>query len=423
MARVLVAAAGSHGDVLPMVALGRELARRGREVVFYANPVFAAHAESAGLRFVPVGTAEGYASLFADAVDDDPRRAFNRIGREYEALGPLYYAAMARDVLPGRTMLAGGTLLFAPRLLGETAGAPCATLHLALAPIRSDDGPPRLLPRWIEASTPPLLKRLGWWLVDLGYVRSYGRPLNRERATLGLPPVRRPLRSWIHEADCVVGLFPDWFAPPQPDWPARIELAGFPCQDRDAGDALPPALAAFLEEGPPPVGVSAGTATASAGEFFRTSVAGCRAAGMRAVLLSPFDAHLPRDLPAGFLHVRYADYQALLPRLATFIHHGGIGATGQSLRAGVPQLIRPVAYDQFDNSARAQRLGVAVELLPRRYTAATLADTLGRMAADGAMRQRCREQAARFDDRDGIAVAADAMEACWRRRAGAADRP
>ena len=36
---------------------------------------------------------------------------------------------------------------------------------------------------------------------------------------LGLPPVKRIFNRWLYEADLVLGLFPDWFGPPQPDWP------------------------------------------------------------------------------------------------------------------------------------------------------------------------------------------------------------
>ncbi len=40
--RVLIAAGGSHGDILPFIALGREFQRNGHEVRFYAHGYFAA---------------------------------------------------------------------------------------------------------------------------------------------------------------------------------------------------------------------------------------------------------------------------------------------------------------------------------------------------------------------------------------------
>jgi UDP:flavonoid glycosyltransferase YjiC (YdhE family) len=41
------------------------------------------------------------------------------------------------------------------------------------------------------------------------------------------------------------------------------------------------------------------------------------------------------------------------------MHHGGVGTLAQALAAGVPQLVVPHGWDQFDNAVRLRRLGVA----------------------------------------------------------------
>lgn len=408
--RILIATAGSHGDVLPFVAIGRELSRRGHEIYFYANPVFAGLVTNTGLLFRPVGTAQAYAALFSEAVENNPDRAFRRVAREFESLGGEYYAAMLADFLPGQTATVGNSLLFAPRLLAETCAARCITVHLAPCIIRSDRHPARLIPRWIKASTPALLRRLAWWQLDRFYDATLTRSLNKQRAELGLKPLKRIFQSWIHEADCVIGLFPAWFAQPQDDWPRQLVLADFPLYDHGELQPLSPELLRFIEAGPPPVGISAGTATANSQQFFQTSIAASQAAGLRAILLSPFAGHIPRDLPAGIMHVSYAPYSSLLPRLAAFVHHGGIGSTSQALRAGVPQLIRPVAYDQFDNSARTTELGVGRELLVKQYTPRQVTKALTALTGDPAIRRRCQEVAQHFGENSSIKIAADAIE-------------
>ena len=55
--------------------------------------------------------------------------------------------------------------------------------------------------------------------------------LNEWRRELGLPPVTRVFRDWIHSPQRVIGLFPDWFGVPQSDWPASLRLTGFPLFD------------------------------------------------------------------------------------------------------------------------------------------------------------------------------------------------
>lgn len=408
--KVLISTAGSHGDVLPFVALGREFARRGHEVVLHANAYFEPLAAQAGLAFVPIGSVADYRALFGAPSADTPRQAFARIARHLASLWGEGWRALQRDAVAGQTLTIGSSLMFAHRLLRETDGVPCATLHLSPAVFRSNERPARLLPRWIGADSPTLAKRAAWWLLDRTfYDPAFTTPLNRLRAELGLRPVDRIFRSWLHEADCVIGLFPRWFGEPAGDWPAHVQLTGFPFDDRAACAPLPPALQAFIDAGAPPVAFSAGTATASAHGFFRSSVAACRLAGVRGILLSQFDEQVPKALPPDVIHVPYAPFAALLPRLAAFAHHGGIGSTAQALRAGVPQLIRPSAYDQFDNSARAVRLGTAIELLDKDYRPDTVAAALRRLASDERMREHCAAAAARLVEDRSIADSCELM--------------
>jgi len=109
------------------------------------------------------------------------------------------------------------------------------------------------------------------------------------------------------------------------------------------------------------------------------------------------------------VHVTYAPFGVLLPKLSAFVHHGGIGSTSQALRAGVPQLIRPVAYDQFDNSARAVELGVARELLPKQYSARSVADVLSYLTSDVHVHERCKEITTRFVPGRAIQTACDVI--------------
>jgi UDP:flavonoid glycosyltransferase YjiC (YdhE family) len=79
MKRILIATAGSHGDVLPFIALARKFAHHGHEPVFYTNPFFRDHVEDAGIRFVPVRTVDQYATLFEQLADGDVVGTFRRI--------------------------------------------------------------------------------------------------------------------------------------------------------------------------------------------------------------------------------------------------------------------------------------------------------------------------------------------------------
>jgi rhamnosyltransferase subunit B len=55
------------------------------------------------------------------------------------------------------------------------------------------------------------------------------------------------------------------------------------------------------------------------------------------------------------------------------------------------------------------RLGVARELLPKQYSARSVADALSQLMSDIHVRERCSETASRFANGDGIQAACDAI--------------
>jgi UDP:flavonoid glycosyltransferase YjiC (YdhE family) len=70
---------------------------------------------------------------------------------------------------------------------------------------------------------------------------------------------------------------------------------------------------------------------------------------------------------------------ACCPILPLLAHHGGIGTTAEALRAGTPQLIVPLAHDQFDNAARVTALGAGASLPASRLDAGRLERALAQV--------------------------------------------
>jgi UDP:flavonoid glycosyltransferase YjiC (YdhE family) len=251
--------------------------------------------------------------------------------------------------------------------------------------------------------------RLGGWLT-----RPWARPWYRFRAELGLLPTREvnPL-SDSHSPLRVLALFSKRLADQQPDWPPQTVITGFPVYDQDGGPGLPPALARFLDAGPPPIVFTLAVSAAMvAGTFFEHSVAAAQRLGRRAVLIvGPSARNRPASLPDGVVTFDYAPFSELFPRAAAVVHAGGIGTTGLALRAGRPMLVVPFAHDQPDNAARLTRLGVARTLLPGRYRAPRVAAELRCLLDDPAYTRRAAEVGAEVRREDGVRAACDALEA------------
>lgn len=220
----------------------------------------------------------------------------------------------------------------------------------------------------------------------------------------GLAPVRGILRDWWHSPTRVLGMFPDWFSPPQPDWPPQVRLTGFPLYSEEGVSTPRPDVAAWIESDSPPIVFTPGSANVFGHGFFTAAVEACEILGRRGLLLSRFPEQIPAVLPDHVRHVEFVPFRWLLPRAAALVHHGGIGSASQVLAAGIPQVIMPLGFDQFDNLARVERLGVGTGLVPRRFRGPALACRLEDLLGDSAVAAACAMLAGKIAAEDGIGL-------------------
>jgi rhamnosyltransferase subunit B len=406
---------GSAGDVNPFVMIGRELRRRGHRVSLLSPDVFAAAVERAGVEFVSTGSAEDFDRVTKNPDLWDPRRGAAVVFGELLKHMRHAYTLLEQLYTPGETIVVGHPLSLFARVFEETHRVAAATIHLAPTVLRSDFEQP-LLPSGHDISAwPRSLKRALWWAIDRFAVdRVLAPELNSWRAELGLSPVSRVFKSWVHSPQRAVALFPPWFAEPQPDWPSQLRLTGFVLSDDtcapDANSADRERLKRLLNEGPPPVVFTPGSANRHAAAFFQTAVESTHALGRRAFLVTPYREQLPARLPPHVGHAPYASFSWLFPQAAVVVHHGGIGTSAQGLAAGVPQLVMPMGFDQPDNAARLMRLDVARVVYPKNFTAPTVAATLEHVFSSDAIRSACALNRARVASDRALERSCDLLE-------------
>jgi UDP:flavonoid glycosyltransferase YjiC (YdhE family) len=95
------------------------------------------------------------------------------------------------------------------------------------------------------------------------------------------------------------------------------------------------------------------------------------------------------------LHQAYAPLSQVLPQAAALVSHGGIGSCSQAMLHGVPQLMMPYAYDQFDNAGLFAGLGVGL-VLPAKADATQMALALKALLDSPDVASHCREHSARM---------------------------
>jgi len=312
----------------------------------------------------------------------------------------------------GAVAIVSHSLAFSARLVAEARGLPLATVLLSPMMLYSAYDPPlgsrAPLRRAPVGSVEVAYNRFVLWSLSHA-IALWAEPLRRLRRELGLPSrYGLDLLLGVKSSDAIIGLFSATLAPPQPDHGSRTLIAGHTFHDRYLeGGGLTPELAAFLDAGPEPIVFTLGSFVARARQDFYAGCMGvARSLGRRAVILAHEDdvAALAPEGGADIFVAPYAPHSQVFPRAFAIVHHGGIGTTGQALRAGRPQLVTPFLGDQFDNGERLRRLGVARVVDGKTATPEAIRRELERL--DGQYETRAASLASEIGREDGARVAA-----------------
>lgn len=409
---ILLTPIGSYGDVHPYIGFGMALQQRGHEVTLITNGQFESLAREMGLKFIASGPVAKYEQAAQDPDLWHPRKGFAAAMTLVLSHIEELYRIIQSHYVPKETLVVGHTMAFAARVAQEKLGVPMIGVHLSPAVFRSVHVPPVLQVGQDWSWLPAWFQRLLWRGVDRRMIDPVLCPaLNHWRWELGLERIRRPMHEWIHSPAGTLGLWPDWFAPVQTDWPGRVELTGFSMFDESGVQSVPAALGEFLAQGEAPIVFTPGSAMRHGHKFFQEAVNACNRMNRRGVLLTRYAEQVPKNLPKEICHFDYVPLSQVLPRASAFVHHGGVGSCSQGLAAGVPQLLMPLAHDQPDNAARLMRLGVGDQLKPSRFTAANIQTKLSGLIDVPAVWSRCKAIAMKSDQQQGRTQAADAIEA------------
>jgi rhamnosyltransferase subunit B len=401
----LLIALGSAGDVYPFVALGLGLRARGHRVTLLTNGHFEPVVRRAGLDFLELGTDAEYQAVIERPEVWDPIGCIRPI-IDWVVLGPMRrtFEIIADRNVPGATVVAAPLTALGARIAQEKHGVPLVTVALYPSLLRSVSHPPALRPLPIARGLPRRWNQFWYWLSDVALLdRLIGPKANAFRAELGLAPACRFLADRSFSPGRVLGLFPDWFGPPQPDWLPQVRLTGFPLYDASEATPLAPEVVEFFAAGEPPIVFAPGSAMRHGRAFFEAAVDACRQLGRRAALVSRFRDQIPGVLPGGIRQFDSVPFSRLFSHAAAVVHHGGIGTSAHGLAAGIPHLVMPMAYDQHDNAARLEELGVAGSLAPHRFHGPQIARALAPLLASPAVAARCRVYAERLRQADPLA--------------------
>ncbi len=412
--RIVIATAGSTGDVAPYTGVGARLAERGHDVVVTAPTDVASLVTDAGL------TAFELPMSARDQLDGfTPSRGLRgqlaamqwlqrTAAENYE---PIAYALL--DALRGADALVMSPLMIIGLHLAEGLGIPSVGVYLQpMTPTRAYAPSSLALP----SVGGPLNKAIGDRLLDAA-----GKPLwplvQRLRTQLGLspaPPPGRYRRDVMRTGWPLLHAFSRHVVRHEPDWPANVRTVGYCWPATDPSWRPSAELQAFLASGPAPIVVSFGSAPVGDPDGARrTVVEAARRAHVRVVLQAGWarldEAEGSHD---DMLVVGHVPHQWLCQRAAALVHHCGAGTTAAGLRAGIPAIAVPVMLDEPFWAKRLYELGVAPAPIPAaELDAERLAAAFTAVTTESSYRARAAELAALIATEDGNSAVADVVEA------------
>ena len=365
---ILMVAVGTLGDVQPLIGLGANLRSRGHRVTVLANRHFEPLITGKALEFAVLGSEAEYATMVESLGLWEPLPSL-KIAAEWLILRPMRqtYEWIRDNQKFGKTLVIAQVSSFGARIAQERLDVPVVTACLQPMCLRSDIQPVCLPPLPVSRHLPRSWNRLCHTVLDRFLIDPLVRgPTNAFRAEVGLAPIGGGFTSWSLSPTRAIGLFPDWYAPPRPDWPGQLCLAGFPCFDASEA-TIPPELESFLSAGSPPIVFTPGSGMSHGRAFFEAAVDACRRLKSRGILVSRYPDQIPLMLPRDVIPCSSVPFSLLLPRAAAAVHHGGIGTVAECLRAGILQVVMPMAFDQHDNAEHLKQLAVSRTIRPRQF--------------------------------------------------------
>lgn len=415
MAKIVLVTKGSGGDLFPFLHLGKELQKRGHEIVLISHWYYEEASARAGLRFAALDTPETLplyeeqttlnrqtklGQLADKAVLAGSHTAQEQAGQTdaprlsvfglSPAQGLVEYEVIHEHCRASDTVLVVNYVAFlSAKPVADKLGLPFATIFMA----------PGFIPKWILDL--PFFDEL------YGHI---GRDLNLVREKVGLAPVH-DWRSWLVSADRLIGMWPEWFAPAEMTASFDITAVGFAWDELVTEGEFPREVAQLLEAGRAPVLITHGTSIPARPNFFGVAVEACRLLDVPALLVCKYEKLIPPDLPGNVKWFKYLPFGKLMRHTSAIIHHAGIGTCGQALVAGIPQLVLELGNDRAGNARCLQTLGIAASLAPAQWRPQPVAEALGGLLASESVKRRCRELAQRLSEADSANAACEAVEA------------
>lgn len=387
MKQIVIFACGTKGDVIALLELASALQHRGNAVWVLADQRYKPDCLRLELRVDFLDGAEDNDQLLEDLPDLDSASGIGHF-LEQHIIPRLLKAQsiLEQAITEERPHLISLAFFGIVALLAERVGATLTTVF----------GAPDHLYRWQNS------------LEFLVTVMS--RRINFLCESLGIAPVKSPddLTRYPQQR---LAFWPEWFDL-EPKTGKEVLRTGFVLPTSGDPSELPSEILLALEASRKPVLITGSTArSANARKFYEQAIASCDALGEKVIAIAKHRDLLPDRVRSGVTWAPWiSPIASVLPHVLAVIHHGGIGTTGECLRAGTPQLVLADGLDRPTNGRCVQRLGAGKSLLPTHWTPRELTEALTSVTNSAETQRRCKALSKLVCSTDSVATTCGLVE-------------
>lgn len=366
--KIFLLVIGTRGDLEILLALGRELSKRGHEVRLGSSPFFEPKVREAGLDWLAVG----------DGSFDDLTQLLERIDGEPDPRTRVerYFGEWVRPQL---------------RYSASTVNRAVAEADYYINNLKSVG---------IRSGT-----------VIPGASVSYELPGSIENLKKHLP------RQLPHQGAILqLVALPRTLVDPDLAWGDEYVFTGFWQPPTTQG--LASELEAFLADGAPPVVMTMGSMVCrEMGQWMTTLSNALQRTGQRGIVVAGWSSLDRMGLVAdGLYAVKEAEYESMFPRAACVIHHGGCGTVAAVMRSGRVSIVLPRIPSQshFAELLETNRVSAGT-LDPNRANPEEMARAIVRATTDPELGRAAEGWKQALAGVSGVVAAGDVVEAHARR--------
>lgn len=177
-----------------------------------------------------------------------------------------------------------------------------------------------------------------------------------------------------------------------------------------------PSLLRFMEEGEAPLVLSfSSLPLENPRKVLEIHVRAAQLLGRRLVVQEGWSGFsrelLPDDVDPDQVYLaEFLPHDWFFSRAGGLITHGGAGTLGRALRNGCPVLVEPYGNDQFFNALLMKKMGFGTAVHPHRISPERLAEVIEERLFSAQVRERAKQVASIIRDEGGVVEACEIIE-------------